>query len=372
MLMRKRFIPLGLAISASLPSLGYTADSKFCEYYARDLISVPYVSSNAMSLCQPDQKHWSTNKKSHIQWCLTATEAEANKKRYSHNKLVNLCNDTYKIVMIDRQRTAQLALSPDEEKKMQPLGQPLKDQLTTGKIKSPYQQLYPHISQAQKAGKLNNCDLKNLPIDLDNNPTTQEQVISTDLTCSVTPEKEHIWLVQSLNDKHRILFEGEDITLTIRYSEHNRYKNLAVATELPKQETTNKRCGAIKAEWRYVDGRYLPFSGKADTYGECLPPYNLPDTLQGENTLSMKKKDWVEGMAKEEQHRKTEIASFEEALSHYIPHWISEMEKKIPVFATPEHFLTPPKTEAKSSPEEKAPAEEPSLFDKIKALIGLE
>lgn len=369
--MKKQLTLLTLAVSASLATLGHAADDNFCEYYARDLISVPYLSSNAMPLCQRDQKHWNTNKKSHIQWCLTATEDEANKKRYAHNKLVNLCNDTYKIIMIDRQRTAQLALSADEEKKMQPLGQKLKGLLTSGEIESPFSQLYPNIAQAQKTGQLNNCDFKSLSVDLDNNPQTQEWVISTDLNCPATPEKEHIWIIQSLNDKDRILFEGQDITLTIRYSEHNHYKNLAIATELPKQESTNKRCGAIKAEWYYVDGRYLPFSGTADTYGECLPPYNLPDMFQGQNTFSMKEQEWEEGLAREEQQRKTEISSFEETLSNYIPDWISNMEKRIPAPVNAEQFLTTPKAETKSQPEEQDKSEEQGLLNKIKSLIGL-
>lgn len=369
--MKKKLTLLALTVSASLLPLGHSADSNFCEYYARDLISVPYISFNTTPLCQRDQKHWNTNKKSHIQWCLTATEDEANQKRYAHNKLVNLCNDTYKIIMIDRQRTAQLALSADEEKKMQPLEQTLKDLLSTGEIESPYSRLYPNIVQAQKAGQFDNCEFKSLVVDLDNNAQTQEWVISTDLNCPATPENEHIWLLQSLNNKHRILFEGNDITLTIHFTEHNHYKNLAIATELPKQETTNKRCGAIKAEWHYIDGRYLPFSGKADTYGECLPPYNLPDMLQGQNTFSMKKQDWVEGMAKEEQKRKTEIASFEEALSNYIPHWLNGMEKNIPAPSNSEQFLTTPKLEAKNLPEEPDKTADSSLLDKIKSLIGL-
>lgn len=368
----KKQLTLILVLSALLAPSGHTADDQFCEYYARDLINVPYLSAKAMPLCQRDQKHWNTNKKSHIHWCLTATEDEANKKRYAHNKLVNLCNDTYKIIMIDRQRTAQLALSADEEKKMQPLEpETLKDQLVTGEIESPYSNVYPDIAQAQKTAQLNNCKLMSLVVDLDNNLQTQERVISTDLNCPATPENEHIWITQTLNHSHRILFEGRDITLTIRYTENNHYKNLTIATELPKQETSDKHCGAIKAEWHYVDGRYIPFSGTPDTYGDCLPPYNLPDMLQGQNTFSMKPKEWAEGMAKEEQKRKTEIASFEEALNNYIPHWINGMEKKISVPENTEQFLMTPKTEVKSQAEAKDQPEAQGLLDKIKSLIGL-
>lgn len=364
--------PVLAIIVAALTPQGFAADSNFCEYYARDLISVPHLSSAKIPLCQHDQEHWNTNKNAHIQWCLTATEDEANEKRYAHNRLVNLCNDTDKIIMIDRQRTAQLALSADEEKKMQPLQPELKELLTTGKIDSPYRQLYPNIAQAQTSGVLKGCDLKSLPVDLDNNTQTQEWVISSDLSCPATPEKEHIWLLQRVNNQYRILFEGEDITLTIRYTEHNGYKNLAIATELPKQESSNKRCGAIKAEWHYTNGRYLPFMGEADAYGNCLPPYNLPDNLQGQNTFSMSKQEWTEAMKQEEQQRKANITSFEEALSDYIPYWISNMEQRIAAAANTTPLVTMPTTEAKRLPDETGVVKEPGLLDKIKTFIGLD
>ncbi|HHL19068.1 MAG TPA: hypothetical protein ENJ33_04970 [Thiothrix sp.] len=330
--MPKQFQYLGSLLLLLLLSTvqAENTDKTFCHYYARDLISLPQQKTHMSSMCQKNQPHWNTNKAYHTKWCLSASKEAANKKRYSHNKLVNLCDDIYKIIMVDRHRLANLLLSADETVEFQLATQQLRQALVQGSSKSPYQQYYPVVSQAINNQRLDQCDLYSLAVDMDNNTVSKEWLLMIDGGC--LPEKKigHVWLLQQLKGVYYVLFEGEDNTLTLRQSGYHGYKNIAINTRLRATEENEQRCGSIKAEWHYVAGRYLPFKGKADEHGDCLPEYNLPDYLQGENTFGLSEKTWQNDMEVEEKKRIALFAPYKKSLEVYIPQWIKAMERQIP------------------------------------------
>jgi hypothetical protein len=305
-------------------------DKTFCHYYARDLISSPQKNQHVLPMCQKNQPHWNADKLHHIKWCLSASKAVANKKRYSHNKWVNLCDDTYKLIMVDRHRLANRLLSADETVKLPLASQQLRRALEQGNGKNPYRQYYPVVSQAINNQRLDSCDLYSLAVDMDNNTASKEWVLTLDKDCLSEKKTGHVWLLQQLKGAYSVLFEGEDNVLTLRHSEHHGYKNIAINTRLRANEESKQRCGSIKAEWRYIAGRYLPFKGEADEHGDCLPEYNLPDYLQGEHTFSLSEKTWQNDMAMEEKKRIALFAPYKKSLEGYIPQWIKGMEQQIP------------------------------------------
>ncbi|MEE9303950.1 MAG: hypothetical protein V3U84_09195, partial [Thiotrichaceae bacterium] len=241
--------------------------------------------------------------------------------------------DTYKLIMIDRKRCASLPLSADDVMAMKAAPENIKDVLLNGKINniaSPFSKLYPVINKAINDGSLKNCNVDSLPVDMDDNPDTKEWVLSIDSSCLTDQKYGHIWLVQQTGDDYNILFEGEDNTLTLRYSETGNYKNITIASHLSAEEETTNRCGSIIADWHYMDGRYLPVKGKADLHGNCLPEYDLPDSLQGANTYDLDENEWKKGMAEEEEKRDALFAPYKKALIDYVPEWINNTEQRIP------------------------------------------
>ncbi len=321
----------GLLLLILVPTVhAENTDKTFCHRYARDLISLPQQNEHVLPMCQRNQSHWNTDKAYHIIWCLSASKAAANKKRYGHNKLVNLCDDTYKLIMVDRHRLANRLLSANETVKLPLAGQYLRRALEQGNGKNPYRQYYPVVSQAINSQRLDQCDLYSLAVDMDDNAASKEWVLMLGKECLPEKKTGHVWLLQQLNGVYYVLFEGEDNTLTLRYSKYHGYKNIAINTRLRATEESNQRCGSIKAEWRYVAGRYLPFKGEADVHGDCLPEYNLPDYLQGENTFSLSEKTWQNDMEREEKKRIALFAPYKKSLETYIPHWIKGMEQQIP------------------------------------------
>ncbi len=330
--MPKQFQYLGSLLLLLVPDVqAESTDKTFCHYYARDLISLPQQKYHVSPMCQKNQPHWNADKVYHIKWCLSVSKTVANKKRYGHNKLVNLCDDTYKLIMVDRHRLANRLLSTDETVKLPLASQHLRRALEQGNGKNPYRQYYPVVSQAINNQRLDQCDLYSLAVDMDNNTASKEWVLMLDKECLPEKKTGHIWLLQQLNGAYYVLFEGEDNTLILRHSEHHGYKNIAINTRLRATEENKQRCGSIKAEWRYVAGRYLPFKGEADEHGDCLPEYNLPDYLQGANTFSLSEKTWQNDMETEEKKRVALFEPYKKSLAAYIPQWIKAMEQQIPV-----------------------------------------
>jgi len=306
-----------------------STDRAFCRHYARDLISSPQQKQHILPMCQKNQPHWNVDKAHHLKWCLSVSKVAANKKRYAHNKQVNLCDDTYKLIMVDRHRLANLLLNADETARLPLASQQLKQALFQGNNKNPYRQYYPAVSQAINTKRLDQCDVYSLVVDMDNNTDSKEWVLMIDKGCLPEKKTGHVWLLQQLKGVYYVLFEGEDNTFTLRHSEYHGYKNIAINTRLRATEESKQRCGSIKAEWRYVAGRYLPFKGEADEHGDCLPEYNLPDYLQGENTFSLSEKTWQEDMAVEEKKRTALFLPYKKALEAYIPQWIKGMERQV-------------------------------------------
>lgn len=331
---------LSLLISLSLisfSSITLAADKEYCQSYARALINLPHnnKSKDTLEVCKVNQPHWSNDKAAHLQWCLSVSEAEADKKLYSHNKLVNLCNDTYKLIMLERKRCANLPLSASDPIDMQPASEAIKAALfSSTKAASPYSKLYPEVEKASKS--LAKCEPHSLAVDIDKNPESKEWVVSTSANCLTDNKSPHIWLIQKIGERHNILFEGKDSTLTIRYKETDGYKNITIASQLSSNEETEKRCGSIITDWHFVEGRYLPVEGKADVHGSCLPNYDLPDRLQGANTYDLAEGEWEKEMAKQEAARVTLHAPYQQALQDYIPEWISKTTKLISA-AVPAH-----------------------------------
>ncbi len=372
-------------ISASLfiSTTSQAADAEFCEQYARDLINHPHAKKDAPQTCQKDQPHWSSNKAEHIKWCLSASEADANKKRYNHNKLVNLCNDSYKLIMLDRKRVANLPLSTDDIVELKAADEEIKAALLSGKISNPYSELYPDISKILKDGSLKECDISSLDIDIDKNAESKEWVLSTDRECITDKENGHVWLVQYINNSYRILLEGEAHTLDIHYSEHNEYKIISINTHLTPKEETDTRCGNIMADWYYEKGRYIPFKGEADESGDCLPEYNLPDYLQGENTLNMADGEWEKSMKAEDEKRIALFAPYKKSLEDYIPQWMKNIEQLVatnelapnPVpLVTTETPKDKPQEEKTKAAEEKPEKkkEDKGFIESVRTFFGLD
>lgn len=323
------FVCLLLVITGQ-PVSAETTDRAFCRIYARDMISLPQQKQHTLPMCQLHQSHWKGNKNDHIKACLAVSKIEANKKRYSHNKLVNLCNDTYKVISLDRHRLANLLLNTNEKKRLEAASPSLKQVLLQGKMRSPYRQRYAVMAEAIKQQQLQQCDWYSLAVDMDNNTTSKEWVLTLDAGCLAEQKTAHVWLIQQLEGIYYVLFEGDSNTLTLRYDTHNGYKKIAMSTRLRANEENDQRCGSIKAEWHYVAGRYLPFKGKADEHGDCLPKYNLPDYLQGENTLSLSAKTWNEGIQAEEKRRMALFFPYKKALEAYVPQWILQIKQQVP------------------------------------------
>ena len=371
------FLLLGLSFFGVSSSL-VAADKTYCQSYARALINLPHKNKSTLAVCQQDQPHWSTDKAKHLEWCLGVKQAEADKKLYQHNKLVNLCNDTYKIVMIDRQRSATPPVSVNDPIEMTPAPGALKDALFKNKpLKSPYATLYPSIQKAIKDGTINQCDIHSLTVNLDKNQQSNEWVVSIDASCLAEKKRGHIWLVQQLGDNYHILFEGEDDTFTLRYTETNTFKNITIAAQLHPDEETDKRCGGIIADWHYKDGRYLPVKGQADEHGSCLPEYNLPDRLQGANTYDLAEGEWEKEMLDEEKKRKALFAPYKKALTDYIPEWIGKIEKLVP--ANPKAVITHNQLYTKDDSDHKSTKknqeqekEDKSFMQNVRSFLGIE
>jgi len=326
---------LSLVISSSAIHSAQAADKGYCQSYSRALINLPHKNTdkNALTVCKADQPHWSSDKAKHLEWCLSVSQVEADKKLYSHNKLVNLCNDTYKLVMIDRLRCATPPLSSDDAIEMSAAPQTLKDALFGSNKQStysPYATLYPTVQLAIKDGRIHQCDIHSLAVDLDNNAQSKEWILSIDANCLDHKKQGHTWLVQQLGDSYHVLFEAEDSTLTLRYSQTDNFKNITVASPLHPDEETNKRCGSIIADWHYAGGRYLPVTGKADPHGSCLPEYNLPDYLQGVNIDSLPPGEWEKNIKREDEKRMELYAPYKKTLNDYVPEWLGKIEKLVP------------------------------------------
>ena len=203
--------------------------------------------------------------------------------------------------MVDRKRVASLPISATEEIQMDSAPKDLTKALVSGKIQSPYSRLFPAVDTAIKKGSLKQCSFHSLSVDIDKNINTKEWVVSTDDQCFEERPSGHVWLIQQTNDQYRVLFEGEHHTLNLRFSERNKYKNISISSALSPQQETKQLCGRIDADWHYVEGRYIPFKGKANAMGQCLPEYNLPDYLQGVNTYDLAEGEWEKGMEAEEE-----------------------------------------------------------------------
>ena len=366
------FIPIGAVLYALSAQ---AADQVFCEDYARDLINIPQHREGAPKTCNKDQSHWNTNKAVHIKWCKGVSEAEANKKRYQHNNLVNLCNDSYKLIMVDRQRVASLPISATEEMQMDSAPEHLSKALVDGKIQSPYSKLFPGVDSAIKKGALKKCKLFSLSVEMDKNTKTKEWVISTDEACLTETHREHIWLIQQVKGQYRILFEGEYHTLNLHYSEENNYRNISISSSLTPEQETKKRCGSIDADWHYVEGRYIPYQGKANEMGKCLPEYNLPDYLQGVNTFELAEGEWEKGMKAEEAKRIALMAPYKKALQDYVPEWIASIEKQVPAVDTVQvsgETLNNKESSGVSSKEQEMKDSSKSFLESMRAFLGLD
>jgi hypothetical protein len=335
-------------------------DKMFCRHYVRDLMSLPQQKQHALLMCEKNQPYWNADKAHHLKWCLSASKAAANTKRYRHNKLVNLCDDTYKLILVDRHRIANLLLNADDVVKLPLASKQLRQALLQGNNKSPYQYYYPAVNQAIKNKRLDQCDVYSLAVDMDNSAASKEWVLMIDESCLPEKKTGHVWLLQQLKGVYYVLFEGADNTLTLRHSEHHGYKNIAINTRLHPTEESKQRCGSIKAEWRYSAGRYLPFKGEADEHGDCLPEYNLPDYLQGEHTFNLSKEAWDKGMKAEERRRVDLFSPYKKSLEAYIPQWIKTMEFQVPAV-----LLV---VEQKQERQEK---EDKNFFQNIREFLGL-
>ena len=376
--MRITTLSLFIGLSAlSYSSVLRAADKEYCEQYARTLINLPNEDPtkkrNILKVCQKNQPHWSNDKAKHLKWCLGVSQAEADKKLYNHNKLVNLCNDTYKLIMIDRNRCANLPLSPDDPQEMTPASSAIKALLTNPKIYSsvsPYAKLYPALTDIlnNNEAALKKCHIYSLPVDIDNNPETKDWVVSLEQKCLPKLKNGHIWLVQQTGENYRILLESEANTLTLHYSETNHYKNITVASQLSPAEETEKRCGSIIADWQYKEGRYLPVKGTADIHGSCLPEYNLPDNLQGANTFDLAEGEWEKAMQEQEKKRTALYSPYKKALEAYIPEWIKKTTEQISIVPRPNVAAIKLHKNNEASTTEK----ESGFFHSIRTFLGID
>ncbi len=365
------------------PLSAQAAEQVFCEDYAREMINIPQHREGAPKTCHKDQAYWNTDKAAHIKWCQGVSEADANKKRYNHNNLVNLCNDSYKLILIDRKRLASLPISATEEMQMDSAPKDLTRALVNGKIQSPYASLFPTVDAAIKSGSLKQCAFDSLSVEIDKNTKTKEWVISTDVQCLEEKPFGHVWLIQQIDDQYRVLFEGEHNTLNLRISEKNNYKIISISSALSRQQETKQRCGRIEADWHYVEGRYIPFKGKANEMGQCLPEYNLPDYLQGVNTYDLAEGEWEKGMEAEEEKRKALMTPYKKALQDYVPTWIASVEKRVPSNSYTINTVQaldkssgqdePIKTSSHSSKDEdKSKDQDKSFLETMRAFLGLD
>ena len=332
------------------------AGDLFCKRFTRDIaFTYPHDTKSLSKSCRNDSR-WTVgkspadprleiNKDKNYRWCLTASKTKVNKKRFSHNRDVNRCNDTYKTIDLSSGRVISQKTSSSDVDKMKVASQGLVNALSSRTTHNPYSRLFPLVNKVIRSNKSKSCRLVSLSVEVDNNQATSEWVIASDKDCfkkySGTP---HFWLLQRKGITYRVLFEGEDQVISLNDTTYNQHKNITASSTLGTEP--DALCGELEAKWHYVKGRYIPYKATPWVFEECVG-YNLPDRLQGANTFSLQEGEWEKEMLLEEKKRDRLLAPARRKLANYIPRWINDIKKltavdnkygvalKVPSFVSP-------------------------------------
>ncbi len=312
------------------------AEDLFCKQFARDIaFTYPYDTKSLSTSCRNDPR-WTVgkppadprlaiNKDKNYQWCLTASKAEVNKKRFSHNRDVNKCKDTYKVINLISGRVISRKTSSSDVDKMEVASQGLIHALLSSTTHNPYSRLFPLVNKAVRNNKLKSCRLTSLSVEVDNNKATSEWIIANNEDCFKSYSGiSHFWLLQQKGTTYRILFEGEDRVIKLNDKRYNQYRNISASSTLGTEP--GFLCGELEAKWHYVKGRYIPYKVTPWVFEECVG-YNLPDRLQGANTFSLQEGEWEKEMLLEEKKRDRLFAPEKRKLANYIPQWMSDIKK---------------------------------------------
>jgi len=194
----------------------------------------------------------------------------------------------------------------------------LKKHLLSSKTKNPFKVVYSDIYSSYNSQKLEKCSFYALKLDLDNNPNTNEWIISAYLESCLYgysyeadrqgsfknyyySDNPHNWILQKdTQGQYRVILESDDPIYMMNRHDPN-YNTNALSTKmfLGKINRNNKTlCGAAEISWQYKDGQLYPFKAKASADG-CYRlfvkiRYSVisPDTGR-DLSSSISKDDWV-------------------------------------------------------------------------------
>jgi len=159
---------------------------------------------------------------------------------------------------------------------------------------NPFKTIYTDIYNNYKKGKYNDCDFIGIKFELDNNKITQEWYIAFHGEfCSYRDKSivvgsghgTHAWILQRKNSGKYVVLMETDGLIVIASSKQEGYKIINTNANLKNiyraefyrtryvtNYKKNRPCGEGKIEWKYQQGRYIPF--RLYPYKGCISYYD--------------------------------------------------------------------------------------------------
>ncbi len=155
----------------------------------------------------------------------------------------------------------------------------VKEATLASTTENPFKALYPHIYTANHREILLQCPMLSFPFELDNDPSTQEWLVSSSTYFCLGTNKQgidhdaHMWLLQKQsNDHYQILMEGDSLMVinnlnpkNNQYTNqtHNKHDNKHNYNSIESylylnraQSELSSKCGGTKNKWHYSQGYY--------------------------------------------------------------------------------------------------------------------
>lgn len=127
---------------------------------------------------------------------------------------------------------------------------------------NPFKRLYPALYTTRNRERLIQCPMLSLPFELDNNPQTQEWLVSMSSHFCLNPSSQgedhdaHMWILQrQANYRYRILMEGDHL-IVVTNNQQQGYKTIESSLYLKRSQTNQQPCGGAVNTWMYRQGRY--------------------------------------------------------------------------------------------------------------------
>lgn len=169
-----------------------------------------------------------------------------------------------------------------------PVSADLNAALSAADTDNPFRPLYPAIySETGEQKRLESCPVLGVAFELDDNPQTQEWVISFSAERCLHfdaaekllkgDDKPHKWVLQQAADgQYRVLAEGDGILYVTRQDASDGFREIRTRFFIKRAYPDNPlQCGGAEFTWQYQDGRYQP-SDTLYMAQDCAPLY-FPD-----------------------------------------------------------------------------------------------